>query len=269
MSFLPQKQRESGQTLVIVLLVIAVSLMVGVGIATRSTSVVQQTTFSEEATQALHFAEACAEEALKLIKVGTIHSGNLPYNDSLSDVDSDLDEDCNYGVTELSDIFPGVVDQDEVAEMKIIRPGFDCTSVTVYWCNSSEGDDCDSTNYEPALEVIWVRTDEIKKEIYGSPGERFRTPSGGGGTDYAFSVSLDVDPDNDEAVRFIPRFGDSHILVQPSGCSLGHQGYRVRSEGNFGRSTREVEVTKTEAAMPAIFDYTIFSGSDTEPLEKR
>lgn len=258
--------------------------MVGVGIATRSTSVVQQTTFSEEATQALHFAEAGAEDALRRIKLGEIGEaeavsgcGNLDYCHGTAsggdlcpplDVDGDGTDETCYVVSALSDIFPGVVDQDEVAEMKVAS-GFDCTSVTVYWCNSSEGDDCDSTNYEPALEVIWVRTDEIKKEIYGSPGEGFETPSDGGVTDYTFSVSLDVDPDNDEAVRFIPRFGDSHILVQPSGCSLGHQGYRVRSEGNFGRSTREVEVTKTEAAMPAIFDYTIFSGSDTEPLEKR
>jgi len=261
---------ESGQTLIIVLLVVLVSLAVGVGVATRSTSTVQQTTFSEEATQALHFAEACAEEALGKIKTGDITESNLPCGnldytatDNCSPLDVDDDgssDDCCYEVSALS-------------EMKL--GGFS-GSITVYWCNSdSSSQECAGAN-PPAIELVLVKDGVVERLAYAHPasarGDNFSSGEVAGetvnGVTFAYKISSIAIADV-RAVRVIPRYNDSSVAVVPVAGVLPHQGYKITAKGDFGRSTRTVEVTKTEPAMPAIFDYVLFSGSETEPLEKK
>jgi len=274
---------ESGQTLIIVLLVVLVSLAVGVGVATRSTSTVQQTTFSEEATQALHFAEACAEEALGKIKTGDITESNLPCGnldytatDNCSPLDVDDDgssDDCCYEVSALSEIFPGVISQDDAAEVKL--GGFS-GSITVYWCNSdSSSQECAGAN-PPAIELVLVKDGVVERLAYAHPasarGDNFSSGEVAGetvnGVTFAYKISSIAIADV-RAVRVIPRYNDSSVAVVPVAGVLPHQGYKITAKGDFGRSTRTVEVTKTEPAMPAIFDYVLFSGSETEPLEKK
>jgi len=273
---------ESGQTLIIVLLVVLVSLAVGVGVATRSTSTVQQTTFSEEATQALHFAEACAEEALGKIKTGDIlPCGNLDYTatDNCSPLDVDDDgssDDCCYEVSALSEIFPGVISQDDAAEVKL--SGFS-GSIDIYWCNSdSPSQECEDRPgaNPPALELVLVKDDAVARLAYAHPASARRDNFSSGevsgetvnGVTFAYKVSSIAIAGDVKALRVIPRYNDSSIAVVSAG-GLPHQGYKITAKGDFGRSTRMVEVTKTEPAMPAIFDYVLFSGSETEPLEKK
>ena len=288
------KEFESGQTLIIVLLVVTVSLLVGAEIATRSTSVVQQTTFSEEATQALHFAEACAEKALGKIKCGAdsdcsgdfgcnkekIGPGQLPCTDIEVDVTGDGNNDCKYTVDDLTELFPGKIEQDDVVEVKL--DGASCSKLEIYWCAADRGDDCSSSD---ALEVIVVYDKggnwETGKKIFGA-GSDFTAPTGGGGdpgngVNYSFSHDLVSEPefsispsDGSKLMRIIPRYRGFHLYIDTSNCSeLPHQGYDISTEGWFGKSRRKVRVTKTEPAMPPIFDYAIFSGSETQPLEKR
>lgn len=273
------RKSESGQTLIIVLLVVTISLLVGVGIATRSTSVVQQTTFSEEATQALHFAEACAEEALGVVKNGSPVIGSQFCCDvggsggCVERDPCDSADDCSYIIGELADLFPGKIDQDDVAEVKLAAAS--CNSIDIYWCNADDG--CPPTPSNLGLETVIIYDDpfsgwETVKQIYGV-GSGFAGDDGPDG-DYEHSkMGFVIDPaKRPKALRLIPRYHGFHIGVvgsNPPGCDLGFQGYKILAEGWYGKSRRKVRVTKTEPAMPAIFDYTIFSGSETQPLKKR
>jgi len=280
------KKSESGQTLVLVLLVTAVSLLVGVGIATRSTSIVQQTTFSEESTQALHFAEACAEEALGMVKSNTLVGDGLPRKfccdvdggGGCTEVADPTDaHDCFFIADSLTELFPGKIAQDDVAEVKFESSDCDdvVDGVTLFWC--TDGDNCptgggDKLGLEVAVIYEEAGSWKIWKQIYGPLSLGFEPPTSPGG-EYEYSQTLDLSDDsvfgdNVQAIRLTPRYSGFHIKVEPSDCNLGFQGYDIHTEGWYGRSLRKVRVTKTEPAMPPIFDYSIFSGSETHPLEK-
>lgn len=293
--FLPMGKKESGQTLIVILLVVATSLLVGAGVATRSTSLIQQTTFSEESTQALHFAEGCAEQALGMIKRGDITQADAESGKSYCcDIDSGTcteksgvcdksTNDCEFSVDPYDEFFVGVVDQDDVVEIKLdeMNPA-DCDSLYLYWCLKSEN--CNDVDSQPhGLEVSAIYDDggeyKIWKEIYGDTHtHHFTTPERDlsfKGEEFSYGEliefsSLPVASFSDlKAVRLTPRFESFHINVDYGGCDIGFQGFDIHSSGWYGRSTRKVRVTRGEPAMPAIFDYSMFSGSETQPLEKR
>lgn len=290
------KNKESGQTLVVILLVVATSLLVGAGVATRSTSLIQQTTFSEESTQALHFAEGCAEQALGMIKGGDITESDV-VSDTVSyccDINSGTcaeksgacdknTNDCEFSIGAYDEFFVGIVDQDDVVEIKLDEMDpTDCDSLGLYWCLKSENCN-DIDNNEPhglEVSVIYDDTGEYKiwKDVYGDQHtHQFTLPDrdltfNGEDFEYGKSIAfsdLPASPANLKAVRLTPRFESFHVRVDYGGCDLGFQGFDIHTEGWYGRSTRKVRVTRGEPAMPAIFDYSMFSGSETQPLEKQ
>jgi len=58
---------------------------------------------------------------------------------------------------------------------------------------------------------------------------------------------------------------NTNIMVattQPPGTNLPNQGYQITSTGTYGEAEWTAEVTKMNPALPAIFDYAIFSESD-------
>lgn len=285
---LPIYNRQSGQTLIVILLVVAVSLLAGMSATNLSTSTVQQTTFSEEATQALAAAESCAEIALGKIKLGATDPVNglvqsdLPC-DGIAACHSFTDPPpkcagetiavgsatahCCYTVTEMTEVFPNVIAQDETAEVKLEGSS---GSLNIYWCDTaSAAEDCGVKR--PALEGYFI-LDNGTTEKFGYHENTtwigFDLPGPAGpaqGRNFAYSVRNVSVPTGAQALRLTPRFGDASIAVVGPGLPL--QGFIVVSEGFFGRSTRKVKVTKTMPSMPAIFDYAIFSGAST-PLDK-
>lgn len=292
---LPIYNRQSGQTLIVILLVVAVSLLAGMSATNLSTSTVQQTTFSEESTQALAAAESCAEIALGKIKAGAadplflddtaIHAAHdLPCGSLVycqvpgspvipsevcgpeSFAVGDAQASCCYEVTEMTDVFPNVIAQDETAEVKL--EGFS-GSLNIYWCDTAT-EDCDVRR--PALEGYFIKdngeTEKFGYDPHGITWMGFEQATGGGHAqdrDFAWSLTNVSVPLGTLALRLTPRFGDASIAVV--GSDLPLQGFVVTSEGFFGRSTRKVKVTKTMPSMPAIFDYAIFSGA-ASPLDK-
>jgi hypothetical protein len=49
------------------------------------------------------------------------------------------------------------------------------------------------------------------------------------------------------------------VASLPSGTILPTQGYTITSTGTYGEAEWTAEVTKMNPALPAIFDYAIFS----------
>ncbi len=294
------EMKESGQTLVIILLVVATSLLVGAGVATRSTSLIQQSTFSEEANQALYFSESCAEEALRMIKSGDILRGDVEgggeeayccdiENSDDCVVQSDVDDcdrddyNCNFLVTELGDQIVGSVEQDDAVELNLANANTNptCEEIVLYWCLETEDtEECDPDE-SIGLEVSVIYNDgsewQVWKQIYGDTEYGFATPGGSAELEdvtYSYHQSIDLFDDLPEDVsevkvmRLTPRFRSFHIGVD-SCDTLGFQGFDINTEGWFGRSTKKVRVTRSEPALPPVFDYVLFSGSEDTPLEKR
>ncbi|MEA2020677.1 MAG: hypothetical protein U9M98_03100 [Patescibacteria group bacterium] len=283
---------ESGQTLVIILLVVATSLLVGAGVATRSTFLIQQSTFSEEANQALHFSESCAEEALRMIKGGEITRGDVAsgnvveYCCDVADagdcrqlVDCDRDDyDCSFSVSELGDEVAGIVEKDDAVELNLENASTSgCEDITLYWC--LEAENCPSEDIGLEVSVVYNNGSEwlVWKQIYGDSSYGFASHGGEAefdGVDYDYHQSIDLFADLPDDVsevklmRLTPRFKSFHIGIASCG-SLGFQGFDINTEGWFGRSTKKVRVTRSEPALPPIFDYVLFSGSEDAPLEKR
>lgn len=290
------QRKDSGQTLIIILLVVATSLLVGAGVATRSTSLIQQATFSEESNQALHFAESCAEEALRRIKEEDIERDDVEGGDEVSyccDIDTgdcagDCEEthDCSFSVTELGDEIVGGVERDDAVELNLENVDIDdeiCTDLVLYWCLEDGGcpkeDEEDSDEIGLEVSVVYYNGSEwqVWKQIYGGEQYGFTSPGGPDtydGNTYLYHQDIDLadvlpeDAAEVELMRLTPRFESFHIGTKTCG-EMGFQGFDINTEGWFGRSTKKVRVTRSEPALPPIFDYAIFSGSENVPLEKR
>jgi len=255
---LPSVKNQSGQTLVVMLLVMAISLGVGLSISSRSISTLRQTTFTEQGSQALGCAEAGAEEALQKITDADISDGS-------GSLDNEAGETiCSYSYTieDLESPYEFDVVQDTTQQIDL--DGFS-GSLIVNW---------DKTDSNPSalITFVYFEDDEYKIEKYAyncgvDRGNGFDLA--GAGTEDGYDCSaLVAAPANSKLARIKLLYASDTILIEPSGDNFPGQGYLIVSSGTAGQSTRILEVTRTKAQMPAIFDYAIYSGSGTDPLTK-
>src|SRR3990167_6650819 len=124
---------KNDQALIIILLVMAVSLTLGVSVASRAISTLRQVSFSAQSAQALAFAEAGVEEALKCLDDG---SCALPYTPGPQDLNGDATNDFDYTIAVLgnSNLFDGLppLARDTVVEIDLLNYPAD-TGVSVYF----------------------------------------------------------------------------------------------------------------------------------------
>ncbi len=110
-------KEKRGQALILILLVMAVSLTLGVSVASRSIATLKQVSFSAQSAQALAFAEAGAEEALKCLDDG---SCTIPSDPPAVDLTGDGTNDFDYRIAALGgavlDVFPPLP-RDETLEL--------------------------------------------------------------------------------------------------------------------------------------------------------
>src|SRR3972149_2902202 len=89
---------RKGQAFILILLVMAVSLTLGVSVASRSITTLKQVSFSAQSAQALAFAEGGIEEALKCLDDG---SCAVPSDPAAVDLTGDGTNDFDYRITAL------------------------------------------------------------------------------------------------------------------------------------------------------------------------
>lgn len=243
---------QHGQTLVIMLLVMAISLGVGLAVSSRSISTLRQTTFTEQGSQALGCAEAGAEEALQKITDDDISdAGDTPLLNEAGDTI------CTYSYTIGDLVSPYEFDVAQDTSQQIDLDGF-TGSLTLNW-------DKTGSNANAMISVVYFEGDEykIQKDAYYCGVDRqngFTQAGGGSASGYNCSANVSV-PAGAKLARIKLLYASDTILVEPSGDNFPLQGYKITSAGKAGQSTRILEVTRTKAQMPAIFDYAIYSGS--------
>lgn len=291
--------KNSGQALLVVLLIMAVALTVGLAVTSRTVTDIEISEQTEEAARAFSAAEAGIEEAL--VGIGTTFGGGWTEEGvSYSSTKTSLGKDANEY------LFPEASQEDEVrtlwlADYDDLSKKYDYNQLQIFWANSGT---------TPALEVtIYYQTGSDYKIIRyaldpldpfarsSDPDNKFCRPDGTNcvgifkegvgnplgfdqgsfsivGKNVRYKAILDLSAASSGKLLFARfRFlylssGQTQALgvkVAGSGTGLGNfpsQGVKIESTGQAGTSTRKVEVVRMHPAPPGIFDFLLYSESD-------
>lgn len=262
-----------GQAFILILLVMSIALTLGVSVASRSIAALRQISFSAQSAKALAFAEAGAEEALKCLADG---SCSIPYNPPAFDLDGDGQDDFDYQITALDGDSLPRVGRDTTLEVDL--NGYSpAASIVVCWSDVNV-----SAEQDTAMAIAFVRLDAgsytIQRWSYDPVATRradngFLAPSVGslvGCSGYRYGVSIPPFSGTPVAMRLRPLYsGPVSLAVKKAvGANLPSQGSRIESAGFSGKVRRKVEVARTNPALSEIFDFVLFSGSESSPLTK-
>lgn len=276
------KQNSSGQTLLIILLIMAVALTIGLSVISRSITDIRISQEQEESARAFSAAEAGLEHYLA---TGTAPSADLIEGFDVTATKSDLGGTNVY-------VFPKEIRAGDTQTVWLVSHDGDnlqsdfggFTDIIFYWGKES------ITGQLPALEAVIIYTT--------SAGGQYRTrrvafdpnPSRAAGNDFTnntvgtagysldekkFSYRVKFSEDNDEdfpvgnkfyALRIKLLYNDQpQILgVEATDDDFPLQGncYRVEAQSAETNITRKVEQCQLYKSPPAIFDYVLFSEDD-------
>ena len=270
---------KKGQALILILLVMAISLTLGVSVASRSITTLKQVSFSAQSAQALAFAEGGIEEALKCLDDG---SCAVPSDPPAADLTGDGTNDFDYRITALGgavfDAFPPL-SRDETIELSL--SGYPSnTPMYISWVNTAKPSEvADPAAVEFAAIYQEAGVYKVLRYAYDPDASRasengFFTPFTGSfsvnGVIYKYRVSISV-PFTPIAIRIRPLYSttaSSFVFSAETGRTLPTTGSRIESTGTSGSVQRKIEVLRTNSSLSELFDFALFSGSETSPLSK-
>jgi len=254
---------KKGQAALIVLLVVAVALGFGLSIISQTTTDIRISQQEQEAARAFNAAEAGIEEALKEIKVGPT-------------VEIDVgDVKVEYTVIGENSLV-GVFKENEAAQ--VVLGGVDST-LTIEWvdknselenpggCTGGVKAESEQTAASLLISVISVvgGSNQIRREgwnaceLEADNGMTDVRDSGSGTFLRSYDLAINA---NDSLVRIRPVYNQTSLRVTGS-PALPVQSYVIDSKAQaLTLESKAIEVTRTEPATPAIFDYVLFSGTD-------
>lgn len=233
------KHRRSGQTALIVLLVMVVVLTIGLSLVSHSITEVSISKDDEESMRAFSAAEAGIERALQNITAP-------PSSINVGGITADISVIPIAGQTTISkDLLEG-----------------DYLEINLAGLSGSVG-----------LNIRWTGTTAaIERTIYYTNGTVSRAGFSRSGT---CATGFTLDTDNSitmtansgfRLMRIRALCADSTITIIPTSGSLPVQAYEVQSKAAAGGSaeskTSAIEVSRSNPALPSIFDYILFSQGD-------
>lgn len=246
-----QKRAQSGQALLIILLIMSVVLTIGLSVVSRSITDIQITTKEDDALRAFSAAEAGIERALIAGTGGAIDS--LP-----------------SGATATFEVLP-TTDTSQFVYPTAVASGDSAT----FWFDDGKSRNayfCWGAN--SAIEItLYGQNNSITRHAY-SQGEAlvdgdFTSPTGTGcnitdinGSEITFDNSterIDIDSNTKFArVKVFSNNGSQPIGIESSN-NLPSQGSIFESEGSFAEATRKIRVFRARGDVPPIFDYALFA----------
>lgn len=265
------KRKESGQALVIILLVMAVGLTIALSIVSRSVTDIRISKEQEESARAFSVAEAGIEESLR---------AGFAMDVTLEGITAQVTETGQGGGTEF--VFEEVVDEGDTQTVWLVNhvngdlgTNFYSGTITVYWGNEGQAGDQDST---PALEAsIIYDSGGYKVTRYAFDPNSSRTATnkfdnaqiGSFPVDsHSFPFKAEVVPlptGNLYALRLRLLYNSSPQALAISGsAAFPTQGKCFESTATVLESgiTRKVRQCQSYPVPPAIFDYVLFSRGD-------
>lgn len=268
---------QSGQIVVILLLIMLVGVTIGLSITTRTLQQMKVATVSEQSSRAYTAAEAAIEDALRQELYGGM-TGSVSLGPSIDEARYEVEETPEFSLT---------VQKDEVAQVNL--QDFTGSAIDIYWV--SESDPNENTSESPgraSLELTFIKNDGGDYSVIRfAVNADARSASNGftdpGGSDISGGVNLSRSDrancglpssgycnkaaitglSDIEILRVKPFYNRATILVESSPPGLlSSQLFTISGEATTRSDvTRKVEVTKAPPALPPIFDYVIFDGS--------
>lgn len=254
-------ERQSGQALLVILLVMFVALTVSLTVLFHTTTDIKLSRELDESSQAFSAAEAGVEEGL----LGVVASGG-------EDIASGVRFD--YVVSpagEGSDPFSlGKLEKENAGTLWLANYGdwakvYDADTITLCW--RADGADI------PDMEAIVVYKEgsdyKVARHFLKSGDASGGTENCGDpdGTNYPYQTDIALPTDLNVtllALRLKPIGADAFVSVDPpesvADNSLPSQGKEVVSTGRVGDTVRKIRVVKSYPVWPEIFDYVLFSG---------
>lgn len=291
--------RQSGQAIIIVLLIVVVALTIGLSVTSRSVQDIKISTRTEESQRAFSAAEAGLEAALKANNsIGTTNIG------SNSDISYTVSVDNSGGSDKYK--LPNQPEKDDTQQVWLVS--HDPTTLDIRPCDGTNtganacytgssigvcwGGDSSNQANDAALEVsiIYKESSVYKIEKFAFDpvihGNNFtpvyRTVNIGPcpGTTYYYNqvINLPISPSSINAsnentairMRFLYS-GKFDLGVYSSSSPTSNfplQGKKFVSEGSAvsgndkQTEVRRIEFTKTYPSLPSIFDFALFSNTD-------
>src|SRR3989344_1390256 len=299
--------KESGQTLIFVLLVMTIALAVGISIPTRTISGVRRTTNIDSSVRAQAAAEAAIEYYLSrpvselngIIGNSDVYdcsaTGARTYPPGGGSLTSSQDQiratadvvisryGC-LGYNTLSD--PYELPRDGMLEIKLDpRMLGDSTSSTL---GSSQSIricwDLPPTGYNPAIYYHYIFGPPPHYLIqkmgwrYNSTdeGENFKVATNYGAPDgYCATQELTTSTSGwlPRVLRITSLYNSSTVRVKMinSGGRLPYQGFIISATGIVGESQqgarRVIEARRSLPQLPVLFNFGLYSGSQTAPVQ--
>jgi hypothetical protein len=277
---------QSGQVVMIVLLLMLVGMTVGVSILIDTMSEVTITGSEERSEDVFNAAEAAVEEVLLLdyrdIKNETIDVGDIEVDVKIGEEVRTMDAKAvpqNSVVTvntegmEVSSklLIKWTLKDDEVQDPVLIDPGFG-DERDWYYVQPSLNLCVEGVGRAPASLYVerWYRvgsTPRVDRYVYDASRceslvEGSSIPSNPGTDGYLSQVEtgFDVGPD-DLFLRIRPLFNDADIFVGSSPAdALPPQRLTVTAQSGE-EEVRAILVERSFGSIPDIFDYVLLSGS--------
>lgn len=266
-----------GQILVMALLVSVIGLTIGLSIASRSISGLQQTGTFEASNRAFSAAEAGIEQALQSLKTATPIPGN-PIPTAVVTL-TENKSSFNYSIAALGSgtaayQVDGVLKDDSV-EVKL-SGGND--GLNLYWNLPQDPVAMVANFIYPQSGSYSVKTFAL---VCGSSAGNYGGFEQIAPSSYTIGSSIyrclksftnpDM-PNNAVALRIkvlCTSCSSVNLAIEPmGGTTLPPQSYLVRSVGDAAGTQRTIEATETLQSLPAIFDYILFSTSNSVSLTK-
>jgi len=273
--------KNSGQTLLIILLITAVILTIGLAVASYSITNIRISRYEEESARAFSAAEAGIEEALKL---GAAPEGGLV---DIGDITAEVVETVQGGGRDFD--FAGTkFASEELANVWLVdhteEGALDPTthfpadgSLTACW-----GDETTINDETPAIEaaLLYQEAGSFKiargafdpKTDRGNGFDAADETGGGNCGDLAFAEDLDLVADFGLSAGAIPYalrlrlFYNSELepIAVSASSDLPLQGKCYESKATITESnvSRKVRQCQFYESPPAVFDYVLFSTGD-------
>lgn len=295
---------QSGQILLITLLIMVVGLTISLAVIARSVTSIKISTQEEESQRAFYAAEAGLEEALlpgAALPAGEVSVGNASY--IIKEVLGPPDQFA----------FPDLVKKDETQSVWLVKHNGDGTLCDPTGCTSPPSGDGRypvgkpidvcwdkpvGSSTVPAMEITIIHQRTIGSKEYGVARGVYDSEDLRRNSNKFWDVTSDIgsncdsltykreidfstfnlpgynyaNPDNSTvrvvALRLRPLYNDAKVAVAvTSGYSatIPPQGNEIESLGKSGTAQRKLKVFRAYSSFPPIFDYVLFSG---KPLSK-
>ena len=268
-------KHESGQVLLITLLVLTIATTVALSLIGRSTTDVAISTQLEESARAFSAAEAGIEEALRSGESGSeVFSAGASYSVAVTSIGGAagtyrFPRKTPRGVTETIWLVA-----HDAAGAVVETPTYTAASIGLCWS-------AETTVPALAVSVLYkegtdgsykVARSAFDPDTVRAAANNFSS-GGAAGTNCGIAnyyrqninfTSLGITPTQDAiiALRIRPEYADTTLVVDPGAVVLPQQGKRIESTGSTQAGvSRKVIVYQQYRAATTIFDSVIYSQS--------